>query len=92
MTNLRIAMLGSILLSFVGCKSEGHATQFCLGPDGTSQDCGLGCTIEKNEKACAKWAEKNKELCGKISKEECQEICEKDQNLTACELVKNWKS
>lgn len=79
-----------LALSVGGCK-EDHATKFCLGADGTSQDCALGCTIEKNEKACAKWEEKTKELCGKISKAECQEICEKDENPTACELVKNWK-
>lgn len=73
-----------------GCK-EDHATKFCLGPDGTSQDCGIGCKIEKNEEACAKWAEKTRDICGKITKDECQEICTKDENPTACELVENWK-
>jgi len=37
-------------------KRRSAATEFCLGPDGTSQDCGIGCTIEKQETACAKWA------------------------------------
>ena len=78
-------------LTLTGCDSDGPATKFCLGADGTSQDCGIGCTTEKNEKACAKWAEKTKEICGKVTKDECQQICEKDENPTACELVKNWK-
>jgi hypothetical protein len=86
----RLLVPALFALALVGCQKN-HATEFCLGPDGTSQDCGIGCTIEKQETACAKWAEKTKELCGKITKEECQEICDKDKNPTACELVKNWK-
>jgi hypothetical protein len=94
MTIQRFPLLATFVLGLAvsaGCKSD-TVTKFCLGADGTSQDCALGCTIEENEKACAKWAEKTKEICGKVSKEECQEICVKDENPTACELVKNWKS
>lgn len=75
----------------LGC-GDPPATTFCLGADGTSQDCGIGCKIEKEKKACDKWAEKTKEICGKIPKEKCQEICVADENPTACELVKNWKN
>ena len=95
MNTQRVSLFATFLFGLAvsaGCKSDGPATTFCLGADGNSQDCGIGCTVEENEKACAKWAEKTKELCGKISKEECQEICTKDENPTACELVKNWKS
>jgi len=70
------------------CGSEHHATKFCLGADGTSQDCGIGCKIEKQKEACEKWAEKTRALCAKVTKAECQEICVKDENPTACELAK----
>lgn len=91
MQDLRVTLAFALGLGLAACEKH-HATEFCLGPDGTSQDCGIGCTIEKDEKACAKWAEKTKEICGKVTKEECQEICDKDKNPTACELVKNWKT
>lgn len=71
-----------------GCKSEPTVVKFCLGEDGTSQDCGIACKVTKDARSCEKWAEKTRELCAKISKDECQEICEKDENPTACELAK----
>ncbi len=75
------------LAAFASACSEDFATKMCLSPEGTSQDCGIGCKISENEKACAKWKEKTIEICGKITKEQCQEICEKDENPTACELA-----
>ena len=81
------ALLG-VMLWVVGCGDD-QATKFCLGADGTSQDCAIGCKTAKNKKACDKWAEKTRELCPKVGKEKCQEICEKDGNPTACELAKS---
>lgn len=75
----------------VACGGKSAAVGFCLGADGTSQDCGIACKVDKDEKSCAKWAEKTKELCAKLTKDKCQEICTKDENPTACEIVKTMK-
>lgn len=72
-------------------KEKSAAAKFCLGPDGTSQDCGISCKVDKDPETCAKWAEKTKDICAKIKKSECQEICDKDENPTACELAKAMK-
>ncbi len=64
---------------------------FCLGADGNSQDCGIACNTAKDEASCAKWATLTKAICAKITKAQCQEICEKDQNPTACEIAKTMK-
>lgn len=64
---------------------------FCLGQDGTSQDCGIACQVTKDTRACAKWADQTRAICAKVSKADCQEICEKDQNPTACDLAKTMK-
>lgn len=82
---LVLLFLGTFL---IGCE-EDAATKFCLGADGTSQDCAIGCKTAKNKKACDKWAEKTREICPKVGKAACQEICEKDENPTACELAKS---
>src|SRR5689334_18530924 len=76
------------LAALSACKSKGAAAKFCLGKDGTSQDCGIACKVSKDKESCDKWAKMTTELCGKISKAECQEICDKDKNPTACELAK----
>lgn len=65
--------------------------KFCLGPDGNSQDCAISCKVDRDKETCALWAEKTKAICGKISKKECQDICEKDENPTACEIAKTMK-
>ena len=74
-----------------GPKKKSVTAGFCLGPDGTSQDCAISCKVDKDPDTCAKWAEKTKDICGKITKAQCQEICEKDENPTACELAKAMK-
>jgi hypothetical protein len=74
-----------------GPKEKSITAKFCLGDDGTSQDCGISCKVDKDPDTCAKWAEKTKALCAKITKAQCQEICEKDENPTACELAKAMK-
>jgi hypothetical protein len=80
------------VVSIASCKGEkSAAAKFCMGSDGTSQDCGISCKIDKDEDSCARWAEKTRGICAKISKAECQEICVKDENPTACELVKTMK-
>ncbi|HNS98233.1 MAG TPA: hypothetical protein PLJ27_04965 [Polyangiaceae bacterium] len=78
----------ALLAAIVGCGDD-QATKFCLGAEGTSQDCAIGCKTAKNKKACDKWAKKTRELCPKVGKEKCQELCEKDENPTACELAKS---
>jgi hypothetical protein len=89
---LAMFVLAMVAGGFGACgKKQGFATKMCLSAEGTSQDCGIGCKIEKNEEACKRWADKTKELCPKLTKAECQEICDKDENPTACELAKNMK-
>ena len=46
---------------------------------------------DKDPETCAKWAEKTKAICGKISKADCQDICVKDENPTACDIAKTMK-
>ena len=70
-----------------GACGEDFSTKMCLSDEGTNQDCGIACTISENEKACEKWKKMTTELCGKITKEQCQEICDADKNPTACELA-----
>lgn len=74
-----------------GPKEKSVTAKFCLGADGTSQDCAISCKIDKDPDTCARWAEKTKAICAKISKVKCQEICDKDENPTACELAKAMK-
>jgi hypothetical protein len=74
-----------------GPKEKSITAKFCLGDDGTSQDCGISCKVDKDPDTCARWAEKTKALCAKLPKAKCQEICEKDENPTACELAKAMK-
>jgi hypothetical protein len=84
-------LLAAGLLSLAGCNSKSAAVGFCLGADGTSQDCAIACNVDKDEACCAKWAQKTKDLCAKLPKAKCQEICEKDQNPTACAIAKTMK-
>lgn len=86
MRSFLAACILTLCASTTGC-SEDFATKMCLSEEGTSQDCGISCGISKNEKACAKWAKMTTELCGKIGKEKCQEICVADKNPTACDLA-----
>jgi hypothetical protein len=72
----------------VGCKGQSTATKFCLSAEGTYQDCGIACDVTKDEDACKKWADQTRALCGKISKDECNQLCTKDKNQTACDLAK----
>jgi hypothetical protein len=72
-------------------KKKSAVVGFCLGADGNSQDCGIACKVTKDEACCAKWAELTKKVCAKISKAECQSICEKDENPTACDIAKTMK-
>lgn len=90
MSNLRPFAFVLFLL-IPACSSKSAAVGFCLGADGTSQDCGIACKVDKDEACCAKWAEKTKAICAKITKAECQEICDKDQNPTACDIAKTMK-
>lgn len=74
-----------------GPKKKSAAAKFCLGDDGTSQDCGISCKVDKDPDTCAKWAEMTKALCAKLTKAQCQEICDKDENPTACEIAKSMQ-
>lgn len=88
----RFVVVAAAAFSLVlGCKSESAATKFCLGADGTSQDCGIACKVDKGKEVCDKWAKQTKDLCPKLTKAQCQEICVKDENPTACELAKTMK-
>lgn len=75
----------------VPANEKSVTAKFCLGPDGTSQDCAISCKVDRDRETCAKWEEKTRALCPKIGKQKCQEICEKDENPTACEIVKTMK-
>ena len=81
-------LLTAAALGAVGCKGQSTVTKFCLSAEGTYQDCGIACDVTKDEAACKKWADKTPEICGKISKDECNQICTKDKNPTACEVAK----
>ena len=71
------------------CKSEDFATKMCLSEEGTHQDCGISCTISKSEEGCKKWETMTVELCDKVGKEKCQEICDADKNDFACTKAKS---
>jgi hypothetical protein len=76
------------LFGCVACKGESTVTKFCLSAEGTYQDCGIACDVTKDEDACKKWADQTHAVCGEISKQECNQLCEQDQNQTACEVAK----
>lgn len=84
-----IAMsLGAALMS-VACE-EPVANQFCKGKDGTVQDCGIACDTTKKEDVCKLYETKTKELCDKVGKADCQEMCDA-KNEHACAHVKTMK-
>lgn len=76
------------LALLAGACGPDEATKFCLSDEGTHQDCGIACTISKNEDACKKWEKMTIELCDKVGKQQCQEICEADKNDYACTKAK----
>lgn len=84
---LTFALASSSLLG--GSCRRDEVTKFCLSEDGTSQDCGIACTISKSEEACEKWEKMTIELCDKVGKQQCQEICEADDNEYACTKAKS---
>jgi hypothetical protein len=77
----------AVLLS--ACSKQDEATKFCLSAEGTSQDCGIACTISKSDEACKKWEQLTIEQCDKLGKQQCQEICEADNNEFACNKAKS---
>jgi hypothetical protein len=85
---LTLAFASAALLGG-GCNQQDEATKFCLSAEGTSQDCGIACTISKSEEACKKWEKLTIELCDKVGKQQCQEICEADNNEYACTKAKS---
>ena len=94
---LAVALLAAVpAIAVAGCKKSA-VVKFCLSEEGTYQDCGIACDVTKDEASCAKWVEKTKALCAKLTKAECQELCTKDTtqggggNPTACELAKTMK-
>ena len=78
------------ILVTIGCE-EPAANKFCKGADGTVQDCGIACDTTKKEDVCKLYESKTKELCDKVGKKDCQEICDKDKNEHACAHVKTMK-
>jgi len=84
---LTLAFASAALLG--GCNGQDEATKFCLSAEGTSQDCGIACTISKSEEACKKWEKLTVEICDKVGKQQCQEICEADNNEYACTKAKS---
>lgn len=85
---LGFALVFAALLG--GCKDD-YATKMCLSEEGTSQDCGIACTISESKEACAKWEKVTIELCDKHGKDACQEICEQDKNDYACTKAKTMQ-
>jgi major membrane immunogen (membrane-anchored lipoprotein) len=85
-TLLTLAFMSAALLG--GCGKD-EATKFCLSDEGTHQDCGIACTISKDQDACKKWEKMTIELCDKVGKQPCQEICEADKNEYACTKAKS---
>ena len=83
---LTFAFLSAALL---GCNRPDEVTKFCLSAEGTNQDCGIACTISKSDEACKKWEKMTLELCDKVGKQQCQEICEADKNEYACTKAKS---
>lgn len=87
---LPLALLASMAAALLGgCNKQDEATKFCLSAEGTHQDCGIACTISKSEEACKKWETMTIELCDKVGKQQCQEICEADNNEYACTKAKS---
>jgi hypothetical protein len=83
---LTLACASALLLG--ACDKQDEVTKFCLSAEGTHQDCGIACTISKSDEACGKWEKMTIELCDKIGKQQCQEICEADNNEFACTKAK----
>ena len=81
-SSLLLAMLAGA--SVGACERQDEATKFCLSAEGTHQDCGIACTISKNQDACKKWEQMTIALCDKVGKAQCQEICVADKNEFAC--------
>ena len=81
---LLILALTSAALLGACVKRQDEVTKFCLSAEGTHQDCGIACTISKSDEACKKWETMTIELCDKVGKQQCQEICEADNNDFAC--------
>lgn len=76
-----------LAFAFSACQDD-YATKMCLSAEGTHQDCGISCSISESKEACAKWETMTKELCDKVGKEKCEEICKADENKYACEKAK----
>jgi hypothetical protein len=87
---LAIMLLAVLPAISLGCKKSA-VVKFCLSEEGTYQDCGIACDVTKDDASCAKWAEQTTAICAKATKVECQELCTKDKNPTACELAKTMK-
>jgi hypothetical protein len=81
--------LAFVCAALLGGCSEDYVTKTCLSQEGTHQDCGIACTISESEEACKKWEKMTIELCDKVGKEKCQEICEADKNDYACTKAKS---
>jgi hypothetical protein len=90
MQRLRTTSLLVFAVGFaIGCGKP-VVVEFCLGADGTYQDCGIACDVTKDEASCAKFAELTKKLCDDEGKEACQAACDNsggEKNQTACDLV-----
>jgi hypothetical protein len=86
-SSLLLALCVGALLG--ACGGQDEVTKFCLSAEGTHQDCGIACTISKNQDACKKWETMTIELCDKIGKQQCQEICVADKNDYACSKAKS---
>lgn len=78
----------ALVPALTACKGKSEAAKFCLSAEGTHQDCGIACTAAKDEESCDKWAKMTRDLCPKLTRAECQEICDQDKNPTACEIAK----
>lgn len=86
---LALAVSFAATLVTIGCE-EPAANKFCKGPDGTVQDCGIACDTTKKEDVCKLFESKTKELCDKVGKKDCQEMCD-GKNEHACAHVKTMK-
>ncbi len=84
-----VCSLAAIIVT-VGCE-EPAANKFCKGADGTVQDCGIACDTSKEADVCKLYETKTKELCDKVGKADCQEMCDKGKNEHACAHVKTMK-
>lgn len=87
-TSAALSLVFASLVLLVGCKKDDFATKMCLSEEGTHQDCGIACTISESKEACSKWEKMTIELCDKVGKDACQEICEADKNEYACTKAK----